>query len=167
MEGRILEIERKFQVLELPEDLDQYQKKEIKQGYLCKGPIVRIRKSNDQYYLTYKNKKGISQEHAIQSQEIEMELTKEAFLHLMEKVDGNIIEKTRYLIPLTEQLTIELDIFEGKLQGLFFAEVEFASEEEAKEFAKPEWFGAEVSFDKRYRNSYLSQVNSYEELRIQ
>jgi CYTH domain-containing protein len=161
-----MEIERKFQVLELPQNLEQYITKKIKQGYLCTGPIVRIRKSNDQYYLTYKNKKGISQEHAIQSDEIEMELTEEAFFHLVEKVDGNLIEKTRYLIPLNKRLTIELDVFEGKLKGLYFAEVEFASEEEAKEFVKPEWFGAEVSFDKRYRNSYLSQVDSIEELGV-
>jgi CYTH domain-containing protein len=161
-----MEIERKFRVIELPQNLEQYKKKEIKQGYLCKGPIVRIRKSNDHYYLTYKNKKGISQEHAIQSQEIEMDLTEESFWHLVEKIDGNIIEKTRYLIPLTEKLTIELDIFDGKLKGLFFAEVEFSSEDEAKEFAKPTWFGEEVSFDKRYRNSYLSQVDSFADLGI-
>ncbi len=162
-----MEIERKFQILELPHNLEQYAKKEIKQGYLCRGPIVRIRKSNDHYYMTYKNKKGISQEHAIQSEEIEMDLTEEAFLHLAKKIDGNMIEKTRYLIPFNEKLTIELDVFKGSLQGLYFAEVEFSSEAEAKVFMKPEWFGEEVSFDKRYRNSYLSQVESFDDLRIQ
>ena len=118
-----MEIERKFRIKELPMNLDQYKKKEIIQGYLCEGPVVRIRKSNDRFILTYKNKTGISQEHAIQSQEVEMELTEEAFLHLMTKVDHNVIEKTRYLIPWNEKLTIELDIFEGKLKGLYFAEV--------------------------------------------
>lgn len=161
-----MEIERKFRVTELPKDLAQYQKKEIKQGYLCKGPVVRIRKSNDRYILTYKSKKGISQKFAIQSQEIEMELTEEAFLHLMTKVDNNIIEKTRYLIPYLDKYTIELDVFEGRLKGLYFAEVEFESEEEARNFKLPEWFGEDVSFDQRYRNSYLSQVESFEELLI-
>lgn len=160
-----MEIERKFKVITLPKNLEQYQKKEIKQGYLCKSPVVRIRKSNERFILTYKNKKGISQDIAIQSQELEMELTKEAFLHLMMKVDDNVIEKTRYLIPYSRYL-IELDIFEGRLQGLFFAEVEFESEEDAKNFAKPDWFGEEVSFDYRYRNSYLSQLNNLDEFGV-
>ena len=159
-----MEIEKKYRVLELPKDLEQYDKKVIKQGYLCKGPIVRIRKSNNNYILTYKNRKGIDQRYAIQSQEIEMELTEEAFLHLMTKVDDHLIEKTRYLIPYQEKYTIELDIFEGRLAGLSFAEVEFQTEEEAKNFVKPSWFGEDVSFDKRFHNSYLSKVNSFEEL---
>lgn len=161
-----MEIERKFRVTELPQDLDQYKKKVIKQGYLCKSPVVRIRKSNDRYILTYKNKKGISQEYAIQSNEIEVDLTQEAFEHLLTKVDNNVIEKVRYLIPYDENHTIELDVFEGKLKGLYFAEVEFESEEDAKNFVKPEWFGEDVSFDKQYRNSFLSTVESIEQLSL-
>lgn len=161
-----MEIERKFRVKELPEHLEVYKSKEIKQGYLCTGPVVRIRKSNEEYILTYKNKKGIEQKDAISSQEIEMELTKDAFLHLMTKVDHHLIEKTRYLIPLSQNLTAELDIFEGRLKGLYFVEVEFPSKEAAKEFEVPSWFGEDVSFDKRFRNTFLSKVNSIEELHL-
>ena len=93
-----------------------------------------------------------------------MELTEEAFLHLLTKVDNNIIEKTRYLIPYLDKYTIELDVFEGRLKGLYFAEVEFESEEEARNFKQPDWFGEDVSFDQRYRNSYLSQIENFEEL---
>jgi adenylate cyclase len=39
---------------------------------------------------------------------------------------GRRLEKTRYRIPLG-RLTIELDVFHGKLRGLIVAEVEFAS----------------------------------------
>ena len=159
-----MEIEKKYRILELPDNLEQYEKRVIKQGYLCKGPIVRIRKSNNNYILTYKNKKGIDQRYAVQSQEIEMELTEEAFLHLMTKVDDYLIEKTRYLIPYQDKYTIELDIFQGRLSGLCFAEVEFQTEEEAKDFVKPSWFGEDVSFDKRFHNSYLSKVNAFDEL---
>ena len=53
-----MEIERKFLVKRenLPENLEQYPSKAIEQGYLCTEPVVRIRKSNDNYYLTYKSK---------------------------------------------------------------------------------------------------------------
>lgn len=51
-----MEIERKYLVKTLPEHLEQYQSKKIAQGYLCTAPVVRIRRSNDDYYLTYKGK---------------------------------------------------------------------------------------------------------------
>ena len=49
-----MEIERKYLPKYLPENLEQYKKKKIAQGYLCTNPVVRIRRSNDDYYLTYK-----------------------------------------------------------------------------------------------------------------
>ena len=59
-----LEIERKFLVKRenLPENLEQYPSKAIEQGYLCTEPVVRIRKSNDNYYLTYKSKGLLARE---------------------------------------------------------------------------------------------------------
>ena len=41
-----MEIERKFTIKELPDHLEQYEKREIEQAYLCKKPTIRIRKSN-------------------------------------------------------------------------------------------------------------------------
>lgn len=159
-----MEIEKKYRVNSLPDHLECYKKKEIMQGYLCKNPVVRIRKSNDNYILTYKNRAGISQEHALSCEEIEMPLSEDAFTHLLEKIDHHVIHKTRYLIPLDGGLTAELDIFHGRLEGLYFTEVEFESEEAAIAFKKPEWFGEDVSFDKRFRNSHLSKVDAYLEL---
>ena len=49
-----MEIERKFLVKTIPEHLETYESKKIAQGYLCTNPVVRIRRSNDEYYLTYK-----------------------------------------------------------------------------------------------------------------
>ena len=44
-----LEIEKKFKIKKLPENLSQYKKKVIEQGYLCTNPIVRIRRSNEDF----------------------------------------------------------------------------------------------------------------------
>lgn len=162
-----MEIERKFTIKKLPSKLDKYEKKRIEQGYLCTEPVVRIRKSNDDYYMTYKANKNLSlknNEIALVNEEIEVPLTKESYLHLKEKVDFHIIEKTRYIIPLDNNLKVELDIFEGCLKGLTFAEVEFKDEEQAKSFILPEWFLEDVSFDKRFRNNYLITINSLDEL---
>lgn len=146
-----MEIERKYLIHKLPEHLSQYEKKEIEQGYLCTDPVVRIRRSNEKYTLTYKGKGLLIRE------EYNLPLTRESFEHLRPKIDGILITKTRYLIPLTEQLTIELDVFSGELEGLWLAEVEFETEEDANRFVPPEWFGEDVTFSTEYHNSTLSQ----------
>lgn len=165
-----MEIERKFTIRRLPDNLEKFEKKEIEQAYLCSKPTIRIRKSNENYILTYKSRLGINPEEytaARACEEIELPLTKEAYEHLKTKADGNIIAKTRYLIPIENQRKIELDIFHGYLEGLIFAEVEFASEEEAAAYQLPEWFLEDVTFDKRYRNSYMTKFSGYEELMAQ
>ena len=75
------------------------------------------------------------------------------------KADGIFIEKTRYLIPYNDKLTIELDIFHGKLAPLMLAEVEFDSVEEANAFTPPDWFGEDVTNSSKYHNSNLSQLS--------
>ena len=146
------EIERKFLIKKLPDNLTSYKARKIEQAYLCTDPVVRVRRDNDDYYLTYKSKGMIVRE------EYNFPLTKEAYGHLLAKADGNIITKTRYEIPEKDNLTIELDVFEGKFDGLLLAEVEFASEEEALGYIPPEWFGEDVSNSTKYHNSTLSRL---------
>ena len=146
-----MEIERKYLVKELPKHLEQYPVKVISQGYLNTDPVVRVRRSNDKYTLTYKGKGLMVRE------EYNLPLNKEAFDHLVTKIDGILIQKRRYLIPLDEKYTIELDIFEGELAPLQLAEVEFETEEEANSFVPPEWFGKDVTFSTAYHNSTLSK----------
>lgn len=73
------------------------------------------------------------------------------------KLTGFLIAKTRYLIPLNEHLTAELDIFEKDLAPLTLVEVEFDSVEEADKFTAPDWFGEDVTNSGKYHNSYLSR----------
>lgn len=152
-----MEIEQKYQVSEMP-DVSDCEKLEMEQGYLCTDPVVRIRKSNERFILTYKSKAGIeSSDIAAQiNQEVELPLTEQAYLHLRDKVDGYLISKTRYKIPLSDGHVGELDVFHGRLDGLVFVEVEFETEEEIESFQPPEWFGENVSRDRRYSNSFLS-----------
>ncbi len=146
-----MEIERKYLIDRLPDDLDMYASRHLEQGYLNTEPVVRIRKSDDKYELTYKSQGLMVRE------EYNLPLTEEAYYHLREKADGLLITKTRYLIPLDGRLIAELDVFENELAPLMLAEVEFETEEEANTFTPPAWFGEDVTFSKRYHNSYLSQ----------
>ncbi len=147
-----MEIERKYLVEKIPFNLENFSQLKIAQGYLSTNPVVRIRRSNDEYILTYKGKGLMVRE------EYNLPLTQEAFEHMIPKCDGRFIEKTRYLIPYMEKYTIELDIFHNDLSPLILAEVEFDSEEDANNFTPPEWFAEDVTYSSKYHNSNLSQV---------
>ena len=92
--GIPMEIERKFTVRQLPEDLARYDSHLIEQGYLNTNPVVRVRREDNTYYLTYKGKGLMARE------EYNLPLNEQAYNHLVSKADGNIITKRRYLIPL-------------------------------------------------------------------
>ena len=146
-----MEIERKFLIKQLPENLDKYPCRRLEQGYLCIAPVVRIRKDNETYELTYKGKGAMIRE------EYNLPLTADAYAHLKAKIDGRLIAKKRYMIPY-QSYTIELDVFENDLAPLTLAEVEFSTEEQANNFIPPDWFAEDVTFSKLYHNSYLSQI---------
>ena len=161
-----IEIERKFlieKISDVPLDLSKYRYKELEQGYICTAPVIRVRRSDDDYFLTVKGQGMLSRE------EHELPLSPEAYQSLIKKADGIIIKKRRYLIPLSDAmysvplldehsaLTLELDIFSGAHDGLIIAEIEFTSESTARLFAPPEWLSHDVTYDTKYHNSELSR----------
>lgn len=147
-----MEIERKYLIDQIPFNLSEYPSRKIEQGYLCTEPVVRIRRDGEDYYLTYKSKGLMVRE------EYNLPLTRDAYEHLKPKADGRIITKERFLIPLDDTLTIELDRFEGDLAPLLLAEVEFQDEDSANAFVPPDWFGEDVTFSSKYHNSTLSRL---------
>lgn len=147
-----MEIERKFLIHQLPDSLDILKSHLIEQGYLCTEPVVRIRRDDNDYILTYKSKGLMIRE------EYNLPLTRESYEHLKEKVDGRLISKTRHVIPLSSGLCIELDVFHNDLEPLILAEVEFPDEASANAFLPPDWFGEEVTFSTKYHNSTLSKL---------
>ncbi len=162
-----MEIERKFLIKQLPDNIQTYPYHLIEQAYLNSDPVIRIRKEDDNYYLTYKGRGLMARE------EYNLPLNEHSYLHLKEKADGNIISKRRYLIPLTNpsydnistsasfstSLLIELDEFYGPFSPLLMAEVEFQSIEEANSFCAPDWFGDDVTNCPEYHNSNMSRKN--------
>lgn len=149
-----MEIERKFLVNTPPDGYTSCPYHQIEQAYLCTEPVIRIRREDESYYLTYKSKGLLSRE------EYNLPLTREAYDHLLTKADGNILTKKRYLLPVEGRpdLTIEFDVFEGKFSGLMLAEVEFPTEEDAMAFLPPAWFSRDVTLTGEYQNSRLSRL---------
>lgn len=159
-----MEIERKFTVRKLPDNLSDYPCRFIEQAYLNTDPVLRVRRQDDKYILTYKGSGLLAHE------EYNLDLNKKSYEHLLTKADGNIITKKRYLIPILEpvfaegfvadsdpKLCIELDIFEGCFDGLIIAEVEFPSIEMANAFQMVDWFLEDVTSNREYHNSNLSR----------
>ena len=138
-----MEIERKYLISSVPFALSSYPCRKIEQGYLSTAPVVRIRRDNNDYILTYKSKGMMIRE------EYNLPLTKESYEHLKEKIDGRLITKKRYVIPLKDSLFIA---------PLMLAEVEFPDEETANHFTPPKWFGEDVTFSSSYHNSTLSKL---------
>jgi len=148
----MIEIERKFLVLNNDFKSQATAENRIVQGYLNSNPerTVRVRIKGTKGFLTIKGKGN-------ESGTSRMEWEKEINLHEAEQLltlcEKGSIDKIRYEVPLGNH-TYEVDVFSGENQGLVIAEIELQSEDE--NFETPSWLGKEVTGDERYYNAYLS-----------
>lgn len=147
------EIERKFLVdVSLLPSLENWpasKKFEISQGYLVneKDKSIRVRTKNDKAFLTFKIGKN-----ALSRIEIEHEISVEEAKVLLTEWNAKTLQKTRFLIEHGCH-TWELDRFDGKLNGLWLAEIELQTEDE--QFELPAWVGEEVTQNPEYLNANL------------
>src|SRR5436190_15699476 len=146
------EIERKYLLKRLPEDLNRWRRYVIAQGYLATEPAgrqVRLRKKGKTASLTFKVGRGRSRE------EREIKLSSKQFAALWPATAGRRLRKLRYEIPW-KNLLIEIDIYRRRHSGLVVAEVEFPDRATCRKFKAPSWFGREVTGETRYSNVRLA-----------
>ena len=166
------EIERKYAVNYLPKDLKIADIIDIEQAFIYKDAktVIRIRKiqnkkSNSiEYIYTVKTKGDIQHQkdaNIASAYEIESYIQKEEFNKLIKNKISSIIRKTRMVIPIGDSLNVEMDIYKDYLQDLITAEVEFPSEDIAKNFQKPDWLGEEMQY-KELSNWKLSNMTKEE-----
>jgi CYTH domain-containing protein len=148
-----VETERKFLVKDRSFVNEAFEKRTVKQGYICADPerSVRIRITDDKAFLTIKS---ASNERGWSRYEFETPLSTEDANELIKLCLPGIIEKTRHYIEYKGH-TWEVDVFYGENEGLTVAEIELESEEES--FELPAWIDREVSGDARYYNSALAK----------
>jgi CYTH domain-containing protein/8-oxo-dGTP pyrophosphatase MutT (NUDIX family) len=149
-----VEIERKWLVPDPPRDeLEEAAKDRIEQGYLAVGgdeePEVRVRRRAGKTLLTVKSGGGLVRV------EEEISIEERSFENLWPLTEGRRVEKTRHLVPYGDH-TVEVDVYEGDLDGLVVAEVEFPSIAASAAFEAPGWLGEEVTEDRRYRAKNLA-----------
>ncbi len=153
-----IEIERKFLLKRLPDDLSNFPSKHIRQGYIAvaeDGTEVRLREKGGKHFLTVKSGAGMKRA------EYETEISPAQFDTLWPATENRRVEKTRYELLYRDNVSgidavIEIDVYEGTLEGLLTMEVEFGSESESASFNPPDWTGLEITEDKRYKNQILA-----------
>jgi CYTH domain-containing protein len=147
------EIERKFLVNDPPPDLDRHPCTKLRQGYVAVtegGTELRVRKEGKWHVLT------IKEGHGEDRGEHEVEISSSQFDALWPLTKGRRVKKARSEVPL-DGLTIQVDVYRGKLRGLTTAEVEFPDDDAARAFQPPEWFGREVTGDDQFSNQTLAR----------
>lgn len=149
----MIEIERKFRVLNSNFKAEAFNQNRIAQGYLCSdvARTVRIRIKGDKGFITIK---GLGNESGLSRFEWEKEIDVQEAQQLLNLCESGKIDKIRYEIQQGIHV-FEVDEFFGENEGLIIAEVELSNETEF--FEKPEWLGEEVSNDPRFYNAYLSK----------
>lgn len=150
-----MEIERKFLLNDFVKQIilsNKLQPHQLKQYYVKVGDVEeRYRRQDDLYFHTIKRRV----DDGLQRDEIETECTQDDFEANKHHIVGDIIEKDRHVLPYGGY-KIEIDIYRGALEGLIIGEVEFPTKEEADAFIPPDFFGIEITWDKRYKNQSLA-----------
>jgi adenylate cyclase len=149
----MIEIERKFLVLNNDFIDLAVAKKRIVQAYLNSNPerTVRVRIKGDEGFLTIK---GIGNDSGTTRLEWETAISLAEAEKLLTVCEKGIIDKTRYEILIGNH-AYEVDVFTGENEGLIMAEIELKDENE--KFDKPSWLGKEVTGDERFYNAFLSK----------
>jgi len=146
-----LEIERKYLVFHPPVLTNTTPYTDIEQAYLSMTPEheVRVRHISSCWMRSEKWGRGLTR------RQLEQEIGAAEYQAALTRALGVVIRKRRYFIPY-QQVTIELDIFDGALAPLIIAEVEFDTAAMSNSFSPPDWFGPEVTNDLRYANRSLA-----------
>ncbi len=148
----MIEIERKFLVLNQDFISQADSKSHIIQGYLNSDAqrTVRIRVKDDKGFLTIK---GIGNDSGTTRLEWETEIPSAEAKTLLSLAEKGVIDKVRHLVKVGNH-TFEVDVFAGENAGLIIAELELEKEDE--QYQKPDWLGEEVTGIEQYYNAYIS-----------
>lgn len=167
------EIERKYGVKNLPNNLKIQSIVNIEQGFIYRdfNTHIRIRKiektypeNHTNYIYTLKTKGDIEYNNNCdigRKYEIENEISKEEYDELIKNKISKKIQKTRIVIPIENNLKVEMDVYYDYLEGFLTAEIEFENEEQANNFIKPEWFAEELGY-KELSNRKLAEMTREE-----
>ena len=148
------EIERKFVVTYLPEELLETRKPVIvRQGYVtAEGDHhVRIRDEGGKFTMTVKQGFGLKR------LDTEISISAEQFNDLWPLTQHMRVEKKRYRIGFCGH-RLCLDVFSGHLAPLILVEVAFENEMQSRQFFPPDYAELEVTHRREYQHVNLARM---------
>lgn len=163
-----IEIEKKYKIKRLPQNLENFEHLEIEQSYLNKGgaPIRLRRFVSEKETKCIFSKKIKKEDNSVEKIEYNIELTEELYQEFLKAKEGRTIIKTRYKIPLKNGAKIDLDLFHEFYEGVCIAEIEYESVEQSKNFEVPDWL-EEIEDSDKISNLYMAtqsqNINEYKE----
>lgn len=149
----MLEIERKFIMQGFPEEIgiEMLREVEIEQGYISIEPEVRLHGATDtstqeeNFRLTLKGNGDLTRTELI------TDVSKEFYMEAKKMLPGEMIRKTYRKYQFGELLLEVCHVDAGTENAFYYGEIEFESEEKAREFVAPEWLGQDVTCNDEYK----------------
>jgi adenylate cyclase len=141
-----LEIERKFLVANHGWKNSVIRSVRIRDGLIAnsKGNKARVRIANDVATITLKSRKR-----GLVRTEFEYVIPySDAEDMLRTMCDENVLDKVRHFVSCADAIW-QVDVYEGLLEGVVLAEIELTDRDQ--KLTLPDWIGAEVTADPRYR----------------
>ena len=147
----MLEIERKFLMDGFPIGLQLLAEAEIEQGYISFTPEVRIRKAVDRFTGKEEFKITIKGDGDLARTEIETEVTSDFYYDTVDFIDDRMIVKDYKKYKLGPWKLEVAHVDPGTDWEFYYAEIEFPTVEDAKDFVVPSYFGREITFNDDYK----------------
>lgn len=149
------EIERKFLIKKMP-DLSNFESVIYERYYIFRNNTVemRVQKKGDKYEIERKEVvNGLS------AKKTKLAISEPEFEKL-KQLGSDVILREGFFISSNPGVSIK--IYHGKYEGLKKIEVEFDSENEARTFQIPDWYGEEITGSIVSRDSKLLDLSDEE-----
>jgi len=151
-----MEIERKWLVdikmyQTMIKSIDSIETRVITQYYLntIKDDwLIRVRSINNEIFILELKSKGF-----LSREEIGYFISEDEYIYTIARCVSSI-NKTRYTF-IEQDTRFEVDIYND--HDFVTCEIEFISEEHAKEFTPPEWCTEEITYLHKYKNVALAK----------
>lgn len=146
-----VEIERKFFLKKIPSGLKSGKSFERYYLFIGKKTEIRLQRKGKECEI---ERKEINSD--ITAHKYPLAISAQEFNELKKPLRKKIIGKA---YRLSDSPKTSLKVYEGNHSGLIRIEVNFQSEEEARSFVPPSWFGTELTSSPLGRDSILIKMD--------
>lgn len=149
------EIERKFLIKRMP-DLSNFESVIYERYYIFRNDFVEMRAQKKGEKFEIERKEMVS---GLSAEKTKLVISEPEFEKL-KQLGSEAILREGFFISSNPNVSIK--IYHGKHEGLKKIEVEFSSEDEARAFQIPDWYGEEITDSMVSRDSKLLDLSDEE-----